>query len=254
MPNETRRQGEAFDALRSCAVFANFTDSDLEGLAAQARREEYSGRTLLVANRSAPDRLRLVIRGRVELSLNSEDGRAATLPIGPGKWATWLGCMLPDPIEHEMWCAPGSAFLSWPAGAVRRLIENDNAALRMVIRQIGATTRLLIGWSLASTLFAPDKRVAYALLAIAGDGERAGEAVRLTQEQIGQMGLGTRQRVSRVLHALQEKGLVEIGYGVVTLPSPKRLAAYVFGKPVGGELPPHPGIRLEPARDVGGGI
>ncbi len=236
--------GDAATVLRNCRVFDSVADEQLLRLSAQARIEEYSERTLLVANRCVPDVLRHVLVGRVDLSLNSEDGRAASLPIGPGKWATWLGCMLPEPIEHEMWSAAGSRYLSFPSSSVRKAIENDPVALRKVITLIGSTTRLLIGWSLASTMFAPDKRVAYALLAIVGEGEKAGEAVRLTQEQIGEMGLGSRQRVSRILHTLQDKGLVEIGYGTVTLPSPKRLAAFVFGDASHGEAPPHPGIRL----------
>ncbi len=247
------KDADPLQVLRSCTVFAGLDETSLRGLAVLARRETHAQRTLLVANRSTPRHLRYVVRGRVDLTLISDDGRAASLPAGPGKWATWLGCFHPAPIEHEMWSAPGSEYLAFPAAAVRKAVESDPLALMAVIRLIGDTTRLLIGWALASTLFTPEKRVAYALLAIVGS-QRANEAaapMRITQEQIGQMGLGTRQRVSRILKALADKGLVELSYGSVSVASVERLAAFIFGTAGrDGQLPPHPGLQITvPASD-----
>lgn len=244
---------DPLEVLRSCTVFAGLDETALQALAGLARREKHSQRTLLVANRTTPQHLRFVVRGRVDLTLVSDDGRGASLPAGPGKWATWLGCFHPAPIEHEMWSASGSEYLAIPAAAVRKAVENDPRALKAVIGLIGDTTRLLIGWALASTLFTPEKRVAYALLAIVG-GQKANEAaapMRITQEHIGQMGLGTRQRVSRILKALADKGLVELSYGSVGVASVERLAAFIFGSAGrDGQLPPHPGLQISvPARD-----
>lgn len=244
----TGKAVEPFEILRSCAVFAHLEEASLSGLAKLARREVHSQRTLLVANRSTPQHLRYVVRGRVDLTLVSDDGRAASLPAGPGKWATWLGCFHPAPIEHEMWSAAGSEYLAFPAVAVRKAVENNPRALMEVIRLIGDTTRTLIGWALASTLFTPEKRVAYALMAIVGS-QKANEAatpMRITQEQIGQMGLGTRQRVSRILKALADRGLVELSYGSIGVVSAERLASFIFGS-VGrdGQLPPHPGLLID---------
>lgn len=230
--------------LRNCAVFASLDEARLRELAGAARMEAFANRTLLVANRTIPDVVRFVVRGRVDLTLNTEDGRAASLPVGPGRWATWLGCFHPVAIEHEMWSAPDSLYVAFPAALVRRAVENNPQALKVVIRLIGDTTRLLIGWALASTLFTPEKRVAYALLAIGEGLAKSGAAIRITQEQIGQMGLGTRQRVSRILHGLAERGLVEVRYGSVTVPAPDRLAAFIFGSTVDRHAPPHPGLQV----------
>ena len=50
----------------------------------------------------------------------------------------------------------------------------------------------------------------------------------LTQDRLAAMGLGTRQRVARLLRALAGRGLVEPGYGMLRIPSVPRLEAFAM--------------------------
>ena len=236
---------EALAVLEKCAVFKAVPAPSLVKLAGLARTEVFENRTLLVANRARPEHLRHVAAGRIDLSLTNAEGQTASLPVGAGRWATWLGCFHPEPIEHEIWAAPGTRALAFPAREVRQTVSEHPQALMTVIGLIGDTTRLLIGWALASTLFSPQQRLAYMLLSMGGSRNAEGEAMRITQEQIGQMGLGTRQRVSRILHELAGLGLVSVDYGRVSIPSPDRLSDFVFGRAAAdGHRPPHPGFQV----------
>ncbi len=58
---------------------------------------------------------------------------------------------------------------------------------------------------------------------------REGHAAPVTQTHISQFGFGSRQRVSRLLRGLADKGLIEMKYGGVVIPSRLRLEAFLAG-------------------------
>ncbi|MEZ5800032.1 MAG: helix-turn-helix domain-containing protein [Nitratireductor sp.] len=124
-----------------------------------------------------------------------------------------------------MWSSAGASFLAFPATALRQCVASNPEALMRIILEVGNSLRLLIGWSLVSNLFLPEQRLAYALLAISSPRE-----MEITQEQLGAIGLGSRQRVSRLLHSLEARGLVTTGYRSVSITDPDKLGAFAFGK------------------------
>lgn len=216
---------------RSSAVFEKLPTDAVRELFAKGRIERYATRSLLVAQGIVPDHFRYVLEGHNDLTLSTPGGRYTTLPITSGQWATWLGCFSDRPLQHEMWSCKGAVHFALPRQAVRAAVDVSPEALLAVIEHIGETTRFLVAWTLGATLLAPEKRLAFLLLAAIGREtlSSAGEhEASLTQEQIGHLGFGSRQRVGRLLQALEAEGLVETRYGAILVPSRERLNAYVF--------------------------
>ena len=216
------------DILAASPVFGDLPQEALSALAALCTEERYVAPTLLAGRGDRPDRLWHVMEGSVEIGLYSESGRAARLtPTLPGGWATWLACFQEAPLPHDLWTGQNTRLAAFPADAVRTLAVRFPQVYPRVIQRIGERMRDLIGWSLAASLSDPEQRLAYLLTVMArqagGDGPI--ELV-LTQDRIAAAGMGTRQRVARLLRALSDRGLIEQKYGRVRILSAPRLEAF----------------------------
>ena len=216
---------DAAAILQASPVFRHLDASARRDLAALARLERCPQRTLLVQRTEAPASMRYIVSGAVELSLSASDGRTAKLPpLAEGDWATWLGCFQDSPLAHDLWSAPDSVFLAFPTLAVRTAVSASAPALVEAISMIGQRLRALVAWTLASNLVSDEQRLAHLLLHVS-ENQQAGDA-SVTHEQLAQLGLGSRQRVGRMLKQLEARGLVECRYGGVAISSCERLLAF----------------------------
>ena len=112
-----------------------------------------------------------------------------------------------------------------------------------MIEHVGEWTRFLTGWMLSFSAFSPEKRLAYLLL-LAFSSACEGAPTALTQTHISQFGFGSRQKVSRLLRGLADKGLLAMRYGAVVIPSRARLEDYIADR---GEQEPRPSRRIASA-------
>jgi CRP-like cAMP-binding protein len=83
---------------------------------------------------------------------------------------------------------------------------------------------------LSFAAYGPEKRLVYLLLLASSSAcaiTREGRATPVTQTHISHFGFGSRQRVSRLLRGLAEKGLIEMRYGGVAIPSRARLEKFI---------------------------
>jgi CRP-like cAMP-binding protein len=221
---------DAFGALKRCPVFATLTDNQLRELAGKARVEHFTKRTLLTLRGETPDHIRFIASGSIDLVLSTSEGGYSSLPMFEGRWATWLGCFGAAPLVHDLWSSNNATCIAFPCRDVKKAVGNNADALREVIEQVGDWTRFLTGWMLSFAAYGPEKRLVYLLLLASSDAcaiTREGQPTALTHTHISQFGFGSRQKVSRLLRGLAEKGLVELRYGVVTIPSRARLQAYL---------------------------
>jgi CRP/FNR family transcriptional regulator, cyclic AMP receptor protein len=217
--------------IANSQVLAVLPKEAVRALAAVARFERYGQRTLLVAKGNIPEHVRYVIDGSVDLTMFTRDGKVSALPVFPGTWATWLSCMSDRPMPWDMWSSRSACYLALPRQIVQTAVSQHPQALLQVIEYVGSIQRALIEWMLNVSLQPPQKRLAYLLLMSAqGSWTRPepGGSAPITQEQIGNLGLGSRQKVGRLLRDLERLKLVELGYGAVFVPSWERLNAYVF--------------------------
>jgi CRP-like cAMP-binding protein len=227
----TTQAPDALHALRSSPVFRALPEQALVNLASKAKVERYGQRTQLAARGGLLDSFRFVVSGSVNLALSSVEGASGTLPILPGKWATWLGCFMKAPLPHDLWSSKSAVLISFPLHDVRAILSQSPDALLRVIEELGEIQRSLAIWNLATTAFAPEKRLAFFLFK-AFSGELLvnpdTDVTAITQEEIGHFGFGSRQRVARLLRDLARLGLVELKYGAIRVPSLERLQAFAF--------------------------
>jgi CRP-like cAMP-binding protein len=140
----------------------------------------------------------------------------------------------------DLWSSANATLVAIPARDVLRLVGANPQALLEVIELIGEWTRLLTGWALSFAAYAPEKRLVYLLLLASSDAvavAREGRPAPVTQTHISQFGFGSRQRVSRLLRGLAEKGLIEMKYGGLMIPSRARLEAYLSQETPRGKAP-----------------
>jgi CRP-like cAMP-binding protein len=216
--------------LRQSRVFACLDEAQRRELAGKARIEHYSERTLLALRGEKPEHVRYVVSGGIDLVLSTPDGGYSSLPIFQGRWSSWLGCMGAEPIVHDMWSTAPASFVAIPCREVRKVVGGNEEAMRQVIEEIGMITRFLTGCVLSYVAYGPEKRIAYLLLLASSAAcalTEEGRPVAVTQTHISQFGFGSRQKVSRLLRGLAEKGLIEVRYGGVSIPSRSRLQKFI---------------------------
>jgi CRP-like cAMP-binding protein len=216
--------------LHTSDVFGELPEKALREIAASGRVEQMTESVLLAAPGETPTHLHYVVAGSINLTYTTLDGRVAALPIFRGHWATWLGCFAPSPVDYAMWTSRKATLVSFPAAIIRRHVEKDPEALLHVMRHISVTLRYLIRWTLQSAVLSPDKRLAsFLLLAteMASAGAFKVDQIKISQEQFGQLGLGSRQRVGRLLRDLAGRNLIIMNYGEVHIPDRAVLAAYL---------------------------
>jgi CRP-like cAMP-binding protein len=216
--------------IRSCKVFGRLTEQERRELCGKARVEHYHERTLLTECGDRPEYLRYVVDGSIDYTLSTAEGGLSYLPILPGKWMSWIGVFGASPMTCDLWSSANATFVAIPSREVQRIVGANAAALLEVIDLVGEWTRLLTGWALSFAAFGPEKRLVYLLLLASSDAvalAHEGRAAPVTQTHLSQFGFGSRQRVSRLLRALAEKGLIEMKYGGVVIPSRLRLEAYL---------------------------
>jgi CRP/FNR family transcriptional regulator, cyclic AMP receptor protein len=221
---------DVLGVLKRCRVFATLTEVQLRELAGKARVEHFTERTLLTMRGEMPDHIRFIVSGSIDLVLSTAEGGYSSLPMFEGRWATWLGCFGAEPLVHDLWSSSNAICVAFPCRDVRKVVANNPDALREVIEQVGDWTRFLTGWMLSFAAYGPEKRLVYLLLLASSDAcaiTQEGQPTAVTQTHISQFGFGSRQKVSRLLRGLADKGLIEMRYGGVIIPSRARLEAYI---------------------------
>lgn len=217
--------------LKCTDTFSLLPPRALRDLASLARVERYHKRTLLVGQGRRPEHIRYILEGYIDLLLATPDGRSTALPLFAGSWATWLGCISEKPLPHEMWSSKSAVFLAIPRQQARAEILNNEAALLSAIEHIGDSNRFLVSWTLGASLQKPEKRLAHMLAVLARTIDPVaplGAEMPITQDQIGQLGFGSRQRVGRLLTSLARRGLIETSYGTISIPVWQKLNAFAL--------------------------
>jgi len=226
-----RKAVDPLSILKASKVLRRLPPKVLRDLASKARFERFDERTLLVQRREAPKQLRFIIAGGIYLSLTTPNGRETRLPPhGAGDWAPWPACFLDDPLPYDSWCLPSSIFLVVPVSKVRAAISKCPEAAMESAAELSKALRALILWTFLADLASDEQRIAQ-LLFYAARRERDGEehtGASMTQAEISQLGFGTRQYVSRLLKALEIKGLITRHYGLIRVVSLPALREFAF--------------------------
>lgn len=218
--------------LRRNPVVGVLAQHERDALAALGRIERYRRPTLLNAAREPLEWIRLVIQGHVQvIARNAAGGEVALGDIGPGGWATWVGCFAPDPPEHDFYSSSAARFLALPTRAVRAVAGRNPELFPHVIAELGTRMRQLMEWAGDSVLMGPEQRMAKLLHLMArGHGITANSGdLQVTQTRLALVARCSRQSANLLVGALERRGLVTTGYGRFGIPDMAALAAFTAG-------------------------
>lgn len=218
---------QVVDLLKTSPVFGGIPDDEIVRLATLARQDYFPDRTLLIPADTQPDQVWYVLEGNVQTGIFSQSGKPASLPpIASGEWTPWIGCFLDTPLPHEYWCDAQSRLLSLPTKTVRMLAQRHPQIYLEALKTIAGRLNGMMSWYLASRLLDAEKQLAYLLAGLYPIGQQDPFLLALSLEQIAAMGFGTRQRVSRILTKLEERGLIKRGFKSISILSRRELVQF----------------------------
>ena len=222
--------------LAKAPVTGALPADELHALAAQSRVERFAIPTLLNSAGTALATLRLVVEGYVEVLQRRASGDEVALGvIGPGGWATWVGCFAQEPPEHDFYSSSRACFIGIPCAAVRALAQRCPDVYPRVIADLGVRMRRLTEWAGDSVLLGPEQRMTKLLHLFArlqGQGSESGHgAVRMTQARLAKLARCSRQSANLLLGSIERRGLVVARYGGFEIPDMAALQAFVDAEP-----------------------
>jgi CRP-like cAMP-binding protein len=194
-----------------------------------ARRRRYTKGTTLVHQGVVPDRVLIVLSGRIKVARATEDGREALFAFAAdGDLVGELSAIDGSPYSATVTALEPVEALVIPHSDFKRLLEQDAtlslAVLRVVARRLRGADRQRVDFAALDTV----GRVARGLLELAERfGERAADGVRITlpisQEELAGWTGSSREAVSRSLQVLRQAGWVRTERRCITVLDPEAL-------------------------------
>lgn len=199
-----------------------------DAVVAAARRRTFRKGEVVFHEGDPADALHLVTAGHLAVQVATPDGERATLNVvGPGAHVGELA-LLPSNRPHQRSAtvlALGPAETRVLSGAAFHAArERFPAVNQILVDLLAERVRELSGRLLETMYVGLDRRVYRCLLRL-GEvyGGPAPVVVPMTQDQLSDLVGGTRPSVNQVLQRLQERGVIELGRGRVTLLDPATL-------------------------------
>lgn len=162
----------------------------------------------------------LVMRGQAELTTGSAEGNEVTIAtFGPGNWVNWLAVLDPVDTERAFQVAAGSVLITFPSALVRDIMNRNQSAFAPLYLELAKRFRALMQWMEHSALSRDTQRIANLLLTlikVGGDGH-APYIARMSQQQLARLSDCSRQTLNLRLGKLSKLGLIQTGYGHVTV-------------------------------------
>lgn len=215
-------------ALENSPVFQKLPGDVLAKLAGTGRYEYFRQPTLIQAEGEMAGHLRYVISGHIIAKASSRDGSEAELiPITTGQWSSWIGTYGKDPMVQNYWSSADASFIAFPSDQVRKLTLQHSLIFPPMLDEIGGRFRTVLKWIWNTSLNKNEVMMARHLLLISG--AAAGEtnvSIISSQDSLARMLGLSRQTLSRHLKALEEHGLIAIGYRTLTIRSVQALREF----------------------------
>ena len=207
-------------ALRD-SVWANTLNRDeLDQIVAESFERHIAVGACAVRRGEPADLWFGVIDGLVKMSVSLPDGRLSTFTgVTAGGWAGEGSLLKAGPWRYDGIAVRETRIACVPRHSFERLVSNNLAFNRFLLNQLNARLSLFVGLVEYDRLLGPDARVARCLSSLFDPDlyPRAGNFVRLSQEEIGLLSAVSRQRANEALHELERAGLLRVEFGGVTV-------------------------------------
>jgi CRP/FNR family cyclic AMP-dependent transcriptional regulator len=203
-------------ALRAVPWLAACGDEVIDALAAHARLQAVADGAAVAWRGRHDDRLLVVVRGMLEVSMASPEGRRHVLNvIGPGTVFGLIPVLDRQPWIHDARAQGPGELLRLHRDAVLDTMRRHPALAEAVVQLLCARARKTYSLLAAQSLLELPARVARALLMLAG--ERGTPVLALPQADLADMLGVTRQSLNGQLRALARRGVVTLGRGRIEL-------------------------------------
>ncbi|MGB2249054.1 MAG: Crp/Fnr family transcriptional regulator [Alcanivorax sediminis] len=225
---------DVVEVLRACPLFAGFPDVAISEAAPHARVRRF-GKNEAVYEKGEPQVwLCVIASGMVRIhSVNAQGREAMLIVLDQG---AWVGDAVFAPGAGRVYGAtahtdaeivelPGEFF----RGLMARYPQSYPVVLDCISRRLWSAMTLIEEDALRGTLTRIGRRLLF-LCDIQRGGGKAGAGpvtIALTREHIANMMGMTRQGVHQTLKRFQEEGLIELGYGFITVTDEQALSAFL---------------------------
>lgn len=221
---------QELEAALGAGAWFNALPSDIraEMLAAGAIRTIAAGKYLYEEEDEASG-LHGVITGILHVIGLSPDGNAVTLGITrPGDWTGFLSCIDGLPHAYSAIAREKTQIFSLRPADVTRIFERDVATFRLLLAP-ELTIRRKLGRYIVDDVVLP---LAQRVAARLGDLGRSpfeypvgpiAPLRNISQEELAMSVAATRPRINEILREFAAKGLIELGYGRITVVDPAAL-------------------------------
>lgn len=204
--------------LRASRFFSTLGDAALTGLEATARRIEMETGRLLFTRGDVADAFYIILSGVVAIEMLSPEGRVmrvATLEAGSifGELAVLDGGMrTADARIHE-----NAAVIRLPAGVIADLLRNEPEFAATVIRDLVAKLRATNDQVESIASMPLRLRLARMLINLGVDQDGRSRIIEMTQSELAERLIATREKVNMHLHTLQRAGAVALSRGKIEI-------------------------------------
>jgi CRP-like cAMP-binding protein len=194
--------------LADVELFGDFTDAELETVAAQADGRLLRRGDVLFTEGSDPAELFVVRSGRIAISNRSIDGRESVVALMEhGSAFGEMGLFLQEGRTAEARALEASEVVAIPYASVRAVYESRPELLWSVVALLSGRLRDMDG-ALADAVFLDvTGRTAKRLLEMAGESDEFNMPV--TQEELAGMVGASRERVNKALAQFVRLGWIE---------------------------------------------
>ncbi|WP_037024457.1 Crp/Fnr family transcriptional regulator [Cupriavidus sp. GA3-3] len=192
-------------------------------LRTHAMRKRLAKGEVLFTYGSSPDALFCVDRGMIRVSVTASNGREAVVSmLEPGQWFGEVSLFIDAPRVYDTRAIVDSELLVVSAQAFHEIVDGRPDFLMEFIRLICRRYRWALEWIDETILQPLPVRLARRLLAaqhahLLSAPEGSGSALRLSQEDLGQMLGVSRQSINRQLKEWESQRLLRLDYGRVTV-------------------------------------
>ncbi len=161
-----------------------------------------------------------VVDGLVKISSVSFEGRAVSLAgIPPGGWFGEGSMLKDEPRRYDVIAVRDSRVAMMPGSTFEWLLDSSIPFNRFLLQQLNERLGQFIATVEFERMLGPEGRVARCLAQMFNPQLYPGSDLRLdiSQSELGFLTGLSRQRVNQALRRLEERGLLRVDYGSVTV-------------------------------------
>lgn len=219
--------------LLQTSVWArSLTDNELERVRADLVEQHFRGGSFVCHKGEAVEQWHGIADGLVKISNTTIEGRATSYQgLRAGAWFGEGSLLRGGPRLYDVVALRDTVVGCLPPRTFTWLFENSLPFSHVLVRLLNERLAHVMGILEQDRLLGPSARVARSLSAFFNPSVYAeiDNHVNINQTEIGQLAGVSRQRANRALRELQEMGILESEYGVVTVLDVGRLIQFGLG-------------------------